>query len=135
MVILAGRSQWRDDTLFEPVSREPIMDTIKTLKSQARRLRSHLAEQHISLSHSQTLEAIAASHGFKDWNTACALTESAIAYPSTNETLEQLTARFNEMGRVSMSKGARGSLSDEEKVAVNILLHQIGVAAEAAYKP
>jgi hypothetical protein len=49
------------------------MSTVNALKSQAKRLRTHLANQNIQLSHSQVLEAIAACHGHKDWNTAFAL--------------------------------------------------------------
>lgn len=42
------------------------------LKAQAKRLRTHFGALGHSLSHSQALEAVAKSHGFKDWNTACA---------------------------------------------------------------
>ncbi len=42
------------------------------LKAAARRLRNHLAERQISITHSASLEAIAAVHGFKSWNAASA---------------------------------------------------------------
>ena len=42
------------------------------LKTQAKALRIYLAEQGTELTHSQALEAVARSHGFKDWNTASA---------------------------------------------------------------
>jgi len=48
------------------------MTSIETFKSQAKRLRTFLAENHVSLSHSQVLEAIAVMHGHRDWNTASA---------------------------------------------------------------
>lgn len=48
------------------------MNTIETLKSQAKLLRNHFAAKDFPLTHSQALEAIAAVHGFKDWNTASA---------------------------------------------------------------
>lgn len=46
------------------------MTTIETLKSQAKRLRAHLFAKNIQLTHSQALEAVAAMHGHRDWNTA-----------------------------------------------------------------
>jgi hypothetical protein len=56
------------------------MPTIEALKTQAKLLRNHLAKQNNPLSHSQALEAIAAAHGFRDWNTASAASvTSAIA--------------------------------------------------------
>lgn len=49
------------------------MHTTKSLKSQAKLLRAHLSSQGIELTHSQALEAVAASHAFKNWRTAEAL--------------------------------------------------------------
>lgn len=43
-----------------------------SLKTQAKALRTYLAEQDIEINHSKSLEAVARSHGFKDWNTASA---------------------------------------------------------------
>lgn len=40
------------------------------LKAQARRLRLAMAERGTSLTHAQTLEAVARQHGHRDWNTA-----------------------------------------------------------------
>lgn len=48
------------------------MHTSEQLKSQAKRLRAHLSSKGVAFSHSECLEAIASTHGFKDWNTACA---------------------------------------------------------------
>lgn len=53
-------------------NRELTMYTTDDLKSQAKRLRKHFSSQGISLTHSQSLEAIAAVHGHKDWNVASA---------------------------------------------------------------
>lgn len=55
------------------------MSTVKLFKSQAKRLRVYLAAANISLSHSQSLEAIAALHGHKDWNTANAFLSKGIS--------------------------------------------------------
>ncbi|EMM8808349.1 glyoxalase superfamily protein [Pseudomonas aeruginosa] len=106
------------------------MQTIESLKSQAKRLRTHFSAQNIELSHSQTLEAIAAIHGFKDWNTASALSPKKIKYPTTDESVEQLRERFNDMARAYATKPEGSPLSDEEKTEVKILLHQLGVAAK-----
>jgi len=48
------------------------MTTIESLKSQAKRLRTHLSANNISLTYSQALEAVAVMHGHRDWNTASA---------------------------------------------------------------
>lgn len=48
------------------------MITRDDAKGQAKRLRSHLAARDLSLSHAQALEAVAATHGYRDWNTASA---------------------------------------------------------------
>lgn len=55
------------------------MTTIKTLKSQAKRLRTHLSESNIPLTHSQALEAVAVMHGHRDWNTASAVASQLAA--------------------------------------------------------
>lgn len=49
------------------------MHTTKSLKSQAKLLRAHFSNQGIEITHSQALEAIAASHAFKNWRTAEAM--------------------------------------------------------------
>lgn len=48
------------------------MTSIEALKSQAKSLRTHLSAIKITLTHSQALEAVAAMHGYRDWNTASA---------------------------------------------------------------
>lgn len=55
------------------------MTTIETLKSQAKRLRTHLSESNIPLTHSQVLEAVAVMHGHRDWNTAVAAVSQHVA--------------------------------------------------------
>jgi transcriptional regulator with XRE-family HTH domain len=52
------------------------MQTTKSIKSQAKLLRSHFATHNIELTHSQCLEAVAVSLGFKNWRTAEALLPS-----------------------------------------------------------
>ena len=51
--------------------------TIEDMKCQAKALRAYLSEQGLSLSHSKSLEAVARSYDFKDWNTASALVGQA----------------------------------------------------------
>ncbi|MBT5074402.1 MAG: hypothetical protein HOJ34_13750 [Kordiimonadaceae bacterium] len=42
---------------------------IHEIKTQAKRLRSYLNGKNLELSHSASLEALAAQHGYRDWNT------------------------------------------------------------------
>lgn len=58
------------------------MSNAAELKAAARRLRNHLADRQISITHSASLEAIAAAQGFKSWNAASA---AAPATPAENE--------------------------------------------------
>lgn len=57
------------------------MTTIESLKSQAKRLRTHLSANDIPFTHSQSLEAVAVMHGHRDWNTASAETSHKAAPP------------------------------------------------------
>lgn len=107
------------------------MPTIEALKSQAKLLRAHLSAQNIELGHSQALEAISAIHGFKDWNTASARCPNEFVYPSTDESVEQLMAKVNEMAKARAKTGTRTPLNADEAKAVKILFHQIGVASKA----
>lgn len=61
------------------------MTTIEALKSQAKRLRSHLSANKIPVTHSQSLEAIAALHGHRDWNTATAALSKAVTHQHGTE--------------------------------------------------
>ncbi len=45
------------------------LPTLDALKSQAKRLRSELAQSGTELGHSRALEIMAKQYGFKDWNT------------------------------------------------------------------
>ncbi len=45
------------------------LPSLEALKDQAKRLRSSLAARGGDISHSKSLEIIAAQHGFRDWNT------------------------------------------------------------------
>ena len=47
------------------------------LKTQAKRLRSTLAQQGTPISHSAALETLASQWGFRDWNTLSAAAETA----------------------------------------------------------
>jgi len=46
-----------------------LLPSLDTLKSQAKALRTSLTEQGQNIGHSQALELLAKSHGFRDWNT------------------------------------------------------------------
>lgn len=82
------------------------MTAIETLKSQAKRLRTHLSEIDISLTHSQVLEAVAVMHGHRDWNTASAALSHQAA--PTHELQEPLvlcvTVRSRRMNCVKWQK-------------------------------
>ena len=58
------------------------MQSVRDLKRQAKGLRSHLSDQGVSVTHSQSLESIARVNGFRDWNTAAA-TASPDAPPTS----------------------------------------------------
>ncbi|OKH88982.1 glyoxalase superfamily protein [Thalassospira sp. TSL5-1] len=49
-------------------------DGADTLKAQAKRLRAALANRDVRVSHAGSLELMAQSYGFRDWNTALAMT-------------------------------------------------------------
>lgn len=49
-------------------------DSADALKAQAKRLRAALASRDVSVSHAGSLELMAQSYGFRDWNTALAMT-------------------------------------------------------------
>ncbi|MDK1490671.1 glyoxalase superfamily protein [Sinorhizobium sp. 7-81] len=48
---------------------KPTFPAIDALKDQARRLRSRLASEGEAISHSRSLELVAAQYGYRDWNT------------------------------------------------------------------
>jgi len=54
------------------------------LKQQAKRLRTYLATKNIDLSHSASLEVLAAQHGYRDWNTLSAQFDE-INWPSAGD--------------------------------------------------
>lgn len=51
------------------MSQNTPLPALETLKDQAKRLRSRLARDGDTISHSRALELIAAQYGFRDWNT------------------------------------------------------------------
>jgi len=53
------------------------LNSIQSMKDQARRLRNSLAEGGEAISHSRSLELVARQHGFRDWNTAHAAAGNA----------------------------------------------------------
>lgn len=61
-----------------------ILPSLDNLKQQAKRLRQALDKQGTVIGHSKALEAIAAQHGYKDWNTLfAALGNQSPAHPVT----------------------------------------------------
>ena len=48
-------------------------ETTDALKAKAKRLRKALAARDVSISHAGSLELLAQSHGYRDWNTAVAM--------------------------------------------------------------
>lgn len=55
--------------------------SLAALKTQAKRLRSHLQHDGTSISHSQALEVLAHQHGYRDWNTLYAAAGNHPALP------------------------------------------------------
>lgn len=53
----------------------------QTLKSEARHLREQKAKAGETLTHSAALEAVARSHGYRDWNTARAALPDRVPVP------------------------------------------------------
>jgi|TARA_R110002012_G_scaffold133219_2_gene286400 hypothetical protein len=49
-------------------------DAVDALKAQAKRLRTALASRDMMVSHAGSLELMAQSYGFRNWNTALAMT-------------------------------------------------------------
>ncbi len=47
--------------------------TIAEAKALAKKLRAHLESQGRATSHAQALETVAHQHGYRDWNTFCAV--------------------------------------------------------------
>ncbi len=47
----------------------PSLPSVEGLKAEAKRLRTALADAGTPITHSQSLEALARQHGFRDWNT------------------------------------------------------------------
>lgn len=45
------------------------LPSLDALKDQARRLRSRLASEGDEVTHSKSLELVAAQYGYRDWNT------------------------------------------------------------------
>lgn len=53
----------------------------QSLKTEARNLREHHARSGQPMTHSAALEAVARSHGYRDWNTARAVLPERTAVP------------------------------------------------------
>lgn len=77
------------------------MSKVEALKSEAKRLRNHFSKKNIQISNSQALEAIAAIHEHKDWNTAVAIGGAASQVNSTPGTAESSSPPPQEQARRS----------------------------------
>jgi hypothetical protein len=88
------------------------MTMIETLKSQAKRLRTHLSEINVSLTHSQVLEAVAVMHGHRDWNTASAAAATHAA-PVEEPRLHRMS--LNELLNGGMQPGADMGPADVQR--------------------
>ena len=53
----------------------------QTLKSEARNLREERTRAGQAMTHSEALEAVARTHGYRDWNTARAALPDRVAVP------------------------------------------------------
>lgn len=75
-------------------------------KAQASRLAQHLADKHgIKLKHASVLEAIAALHGARDWNTLSAST-------TAGEGLQYVGAPKHPLGQLPMAPISSASLEE-----------------------
>ncbi|WP_417844573.1 glyoxalase superfamily protein [Thalassospira sp.] len=66
-----------DQPMMKPADGTPknfSNDAADGLKTQAKRLRAALANRDVMVSHAGSLELMAQSYGFRDWNTALAMT-------------------------------------------------------------
>lgn len=88
------------------------MTTVETLKSQAKRLRTHLSESNIPLTHSQVLEAIAVMHGYRDWNTASAAANQNAA---PVQEPQHIRMSLNELLKGGMQPGADMGPADVQR--------------------
>jgi hypothetical protein len=57
------------------------IQSVQTLKSEAKVLREERSAAGDNLSHAAALEAVAKAHGFRDWNTARAVLPDRVAVP------------------------------------------------------
>lgn len=63
---------------------------VRALKDQAKALRKHLGDRGVAFTHSQALEAVAHTHGHKDWNTAVAACELEDAEQDASDLLDTI---------------------------------------------
>lgn len=75
------------------------MSKVEALKSEAKRLRNHFSKKNIQISNSQALEAIAAIHEHKDWNTAVAIEGAVSQSNSTSGSAEPISPQQEKVRR------------------------------------
>ena len=85
-----------------------ILPTLDALKAQAKRLRSTLADQGTSLSHSAALETLARQWGFRDWNTLSAASENAAPAWQVGQTVSGRYLGHAFAGRLKSVREATG---------------------------
>jgi hypothetical protein len=77
------------------------MESHSDYKAQARRLRTALADDGLTVSHSRALELVARIHGARDWNTLAAVQQNGAGAPFAIG--DRVAGTFNEnpaQGRV-----------------------------------
>ncbi|WP_104963059.1 glyoxalase superfamily protein [Pseudomonas sp. XWY-1] len=109
------------------------MPKIETLKMQAKRLRVHLSSHNMPVTHSQSLEAVAAMHGHRNWNTAVAkLTRPLVQPPlrlevTRDSTPENLHASLQALLRLAPDDVIRFQLAPNLSVE---LVHEAQIMAD-----
>jgi len=100
---------------------------IGTLKKQAKRLRTELTENGISINHSKSLEILAHQHGFKDWNGlyAAAQTNSMLSTFKIGQTVDGVYLGQKVVGEIiglqKQSKGNRYQLTLELEKPIDVV--------------
>lgn len=97
------------------------IQSAQTLKSEARSLREERAKAGETLSHGAALEAVARSHGFRDWNTARAALPDRVAVPF--QVGQRVKGLYLEQPFTGMLIGVQ-LLSDMRHYTVTVLFDQ-----------
>ncbi|MTI18703.1 hypothetical protein E1162_15770 [Rhodobacteraceae bacterium RKSG542] len=97
------------------------LPTLTGVKTQAKRLRTSLADQGTTVSHSQSLELVSKQHGYRDWNTfVAAIGDQSPVFSLTPG------ARVNGtyLGQAFTGKVVSASLQTNDRTRLSIQLDQ-----------